>query len=262
MLIARYAHWLHTRWPAGKVEPLPEIGPDGATAVPGVYVSGDLTGIPLLKFALDTGAKTVQRIGRDLAPHGGGTLPDSGTGERSSDVRDLVIVGAGVSGMAAAIEAQKRASPSRSSSRPSRSSTIVNFPKAKPIYTYPSAMMPAGTLQVSADVKEPLVEELRRQGDAAGIAAAPRAGRARRAQSATVSKSTSRAASLSSRAACSSRSGGAAISGCWACRARISTRSRTGSTTRTTSRGRTCWSWAAATRRSRPRSRSPRQEHA
>src|SRR6185503_5226834 len=52
-LVARYTRWLHTRWPAGSVEKLPEIGSDGSTNVPGVYIAGDLSGIPLLKFALD-----------------------------------------------------------------------------------------------------------------------------------------------------------------------------------------------------------------
>src|SRR6185295_19577092 len=90
--IARYTRWLHTRWPAGSVEPLPEVAPDGSTRVPGLSISGDLTGIPLLKFALDTGTRAVQ----GLSPSG-----DPG-------VLDLVILGAGVSGMAAAVEAKKR----------------------------------------------------------------------------------------------------------------------------------------------------------
>ncbi len=60
--IARYTHWLHTMWPAGTVEKLPEVREDGTTAVPGVRVVGDLTGIPLLKFSSDTGARAVQAI--------------------------------------------------------------------------------------------------------------------------------------------------------------------------------------------------------
>ncbi len=35
MFISRYVDWLHTRWPAGTVEKLPEVNEDGATAVPG-----------------------------------------------------------------------------------------------------------------------------------------------------------------------------------------------------------------------------------
>ena len=62
---ARYMHWLHTRWPAGTVEPLPEVAADFSTAVPGVYVVGDLTGIPLLKFSADSGARAVDSIVAD-----------------------------------------------------------------------------------------------------------------------------------------------------------------------------------------------------
>ena len=51
----RYARWLHLQWPAGTVEKLPEVRPDGSTSVPGLYVVGDLTGVPLLKFSSDSG---------------------------------------------------------------------------------------------------------------------------------------------------------------------------------------------------------------
>src|SRR5206468_285020 len=85
--LRRYVHWLHTRWPAGTVEKLPEVGPDGATSLPGVRITGDLTGIPLLKFSADTGARAVQAILKepDFKP-GGETL-------------DLAIIGGGVSGI-------------------------------------------------------------------------------------------------------------------------------------------------------------------
>ncbi len=61
-LIRRYAQWLHTQWPAGTVEKLPLSGGDGATTLPGVRIAGDLTGIPLLKFSSDTGARAVRAI--------------------------------------------------------------------------------------------------------------------------------------------------------------------------------------------------------
>ena len=41
-----------------------------------------------------------------------------------------------------------------------RFQTIADFPRGKPIYTYPSEMEPAGDLRFTADVKEPLLEEL------------------------------------------------------------------------------------------------------
>ena len=160
--MGRYASWLHTRWPAGTVEPLPEIRADGSTAIPGVYVAGDLTGIPLLKFALDSGARVVRRIAADLAPRGeAARAPDAPL--------DLVIVGGGVAGMAAAVEARRAGLAFEVLEATESFSTLANFPRAKPIYTYPRAMKPAGSLQVTADVKEALVEELRAQADGAGI---------------------------------------------------------------------------------------------
>ncbi|HEX9187925.1 MAG TPA: FAD-binding protein, partial [Vicinamibacteria bacterium] len=96
--VARYLDWLHLRWPAGTVEPLPEVRPDGSTAVPGLFVVGDLTGVPLLKLASDGGARAVRAIVAD--PRFPGRAVEDG-------VLDLVIVGGGVAGMAAALEARR-----------------------------------------------------------------------------------------------------------------------------------------------------------
>ncbi len=166
--VARYTRWLHTRWPAGTVEKLPAVGEDGSTAVPGLYVVGDLTGIPLLKFSVDTGARAVRTIASD---------PSFARRDRRAGgaVHDLVIVGAGVSGMSAALEARKLGLDVVIVEASEPFSTIVNFPKGKPIYTYPTTMVPAGDLQLTAKVKEPLVEELQRQTTGAGIV--PRAAR-------------------------------------------------------------------------------------
>ena len=169
--IARYVRWLHTQWPAGTVEKLPQVNEDGSTNVPGLYIVGDLTGIPLLKFSSDTGAKAVGRILNRMGERGNGRK-----GEGDADVLDLVIIGAGVSGMAAALEAKKHNLRFEILEAAEPFSTIVNFPRAKPIYTYPTEMTPAGDLQFKAEVKEALVDELRAQTLARGIA--PRMARA------------------------------------------------------------------------------------
>ena len=115
--IKRYTHWLHTRWPAGVVEKLPESGEFGATNIPGVRIVGDLTGIPLLKFSSKTGAEAVRAILQEPDFVAGGV--DPGNSGRSSgkpastfpaaadEVLDLAIIGGGVSGVSAAIEARK-----------------------------------------------------------------------------------------------------------------------------------------------------------
>ena len=144
--LARYTRWLHTRWPAGTVEKLPEAREDGTTTLPGVRIVGDLTGVPLLKFSSDGGARAVRAI---LAE------PDfrSGSGRRRMiGVLDLAIVGGGVAGIAAAIEAKASGLSFVVFEASEPFSTVVNFPKAKPIYTYPAEMTPAGDLQFREEV--------------------------------------------------------------------------------------------------------------
>ena len=96
-MIKRYTRWLHTQWPAGKVERLPIVKEDFSTNVPGLYVVGDVAGVPLLKFAADSGARAVRAIISDpsFKRHG------------DADVLDLAIVGGGEAGFSAALEAQE-----------------------------------------------------------------------------------------------------------------------------------------------------------
>jgi thioredoxin reductase/ferredoxin len=160
-MIGRYIRWLHTGWPAGTVEKLPEVNDDGTTRVPGVRVVGDLTGVPLLKLSADSGARAVQAIAReeDFARRKGG----------GDGVVDIAIIGGGVSGIAAAMEAKKEGLSFVVFEASQEFSTIANFPKAKPIYTYPTEMTPAGQMKLSADVKESLLDELEAQRRAFGI---------------------------------------------------------------------------------------------
>src|SRR5258706_16145821 len=161
--MARYTEWLHTMWPAGTVEKLPEVREDGTTAVLGVRVVGDLTGVPLLKFSSDTGARAVNAI---LAE------PDFvKTRGSDPDVLDVAIVGAGVSGIAAAIQAKKAGLSFQVFEATEVFSTVVNFPKGKPIYTYPTDMTPAGDLQFKSEVhpKEELLERMEAIRRSAGI---------------------------------------------------------------------------------------------
>ncbi len=162
-LIRRYIRWLHTRWPAGVVEKLPEVRADFSTNVPGLYVVGDLAGVPLLKFAAESGAAAVRTIAADP------TFQRAGDEKRCKGVKDLVILGGGVSGMAAALEAQRLGLEFEILEASEPFATIVNFPRAKPIFTYPKEMEPRSPLRVTASVKEELVEELRRQTVARGI---------------------------------------------------------------------------------------------
>ena len=149
----RYAHWLHLQWPAGDVEQLPRVDEQFRTNIDGVYVVGDLAGVPLLKFSVDGGVKAI----RDILGRGRRAT------SRREDAYDVVILGAGAAGMAAAREAKEKGLSYCVLEARRRFATIRDFQKEKPIYTYPNDMTPAGDLQVKAEVREALIDELEAQ---------------------------------------------------------------------------------------------------
>ena len=161
-VLSRYFHWLHGKWPAGTVEKLPVVGERGATNVPGVRIVGDLSGVPLLKFSSETGTQALRAI---LAE------PDF-TRLRGKDpaVLDVAIIGGGVSGISAAMESAKAGLNYRLYEATQVFSTVANFPKAKPIFTYPTGMTPAGWHPISRDERREGVAA-RRHGTPAARAA-------------------------------------------------------------------------------------------
>ena len=116
-------HWLHTRWPSGVVEKLPAVREDGSTNVPGLYVAGDLRGVALLKFAADSGARVVRTIAAGLAT--------ARSRESAGGVVDIAIIGAGVAGVAAALEARTLGLSFRLLEANALFSTIANFPRTQ-----------------------------------------------------------------------------------------------------------------------------------
>ncbi len=74
-----------------------------------------------------------------------------------------------MSGVSAAIEAEKAGLNYKIFEAAQPFSTVINFPKAKPIYTYPTDLKLEGGLHFTKDVKEPLLEEMEEQRKAAGI---------------------------------------------------------------------------------------------
>jgi len=162
-IYSRYFHWLHGKWPAGVVEKLPVVGENGETNVPGVRIVGDLSGVPLLKFSSETGVQALRAI---LAE------PDfSRLRGKDPAVLDVAIVGGGVSGISAAMEAAKTGLKFQLIEATQVFSTVANFPKAKPIFTYPTGMTPTGGIQYAptSNVKEALLDDMERQRREAGI---------------------------------------------------------------------------------------------
>jgi NosR/NirI family transcriptional regulator, nitrous oxide reductase regulator len=152
--VTRYFDWLQKDNPTGLVDRFPEIDEKGETSVKGIFVIGDLTGIPLLKLAAESGKRIIDTFEADQQFQ-------SQRKSMRADY-DIVIVGGGISGISAAIEAMRRGYKFIVLESSQKFSTVVNFPKGKPIYSEPATVEQQALLKVSDGTKESLLDDLYR----------------------------------------------------------------------------------------------------
>lgn len=167
-LLSRYFNWLQKDNPTGGIDLFPELSENGETSLKGVYIVGDLTGIPLLKFAAAGGAQIIQKFASihdriatkkqfdkmadDVKNRG--AKSDSGKNEY-----EFVIIGAGPAGISAALEAQKRGISYIVLEASERLfNTIQDFPKGKPMFYEPMDMEDKSPLTMKGDNKEQLIQ--------------------------------------------------------------------------------------------------------
>lgn len=168
-IISRYFDWLQRDNPVGDVVLYPELSADGETSLKGVYIAGDLTGIPLLKLAANGAATLVKRFSfeqwkqtkkvMDAIEDDANFKQTQGT----DDCYDIVIIGAGPAGIAAAIEAKRRGYRSvvlEASDRPFH--TIENFPKGKPMFYEPKDAEEISDVTMRGETKEALLAHLKK----------------------------------------------------------------------------------------------------
>ncbi|EQA38319.1 pyridine nucleotide-disulfide oxidoreductase [Leptospira inadai serovar Lyme str. 10] len=144
---SEYFDWLRNDAPRGPVETYPLLGDEFRSSIPGIHIIGDLTGIPLLKYAADSGAKVVSFLE---------SSPDS----KSERVYDLLIVGGGPSGISAGIEAKKKGLKFLILEGNKAFHTIHSYPKGKPIFAEPEAFVSASALRIDNGYKETLIRDL------------------------------------------------------------------------------------------------------
>lgn len=164
-----YFNWLQKDNPTGEVEQFPDIAEDGETSVKGIYIIGDLTGIPLLKFATNSGKNIIKKYvtvsdkmkARKLIT----TIQSTLHKDHKSEVNtyDIVIIGGGPAGVAAAIEAQKQKLSYillEASERPFN--TIEDFPVGKKMFYEPIEMQETSDLTLSGKTKEELLSHFKK----------------------------------------------------------------------------------------------------
>ncbi|MFC2119639.1 NAD(P)-binding domain-containing protein [Bacteroidota bacterium] len=156
-LLKKYFNWLQKDVPTGEVERYPEIDENGETSVKGIYITGDLTGIPLLKLAAESGTNIIKQFAEDEE------FQKLRRNNTDDSVYDFIIIGAGPSGIAAGMEANHQGFNYKILESAQKFSTIINFPKGKPIFAEPVNYEQKSQLIINDGTKESLLDELETQ---------------------------------------------------------------------------------------------------
>ncbi|MBX3188991.1 MAG: NAD(P)-binding domain-containing protein [Labilithrix sp.] len=113
--------------------------------VPGLYLAGDLTGLPLIKNAINQGVRAIDRIAA--------TMPRKRTGV------DVVIVGAGPAGLSAALRAQEKGLTCVVLEQATIASSVKSFPRDKLVYDPPLDLPVEGELWLREASKDELLAQ-------------------------------------------------------------------------------------------------------
>ena len=138
---------------------LPYVDAHGESNVPGIHVTGELAGVPLVKLGLNAGHRMVQRLASEL----------SGAGATEPDVLDLVIVGSGSSGFAAAVAAQDLGLRAVTLESDASANTFVTTMKGKWLFAEPEDVSLESRVWFEECTKEELLERWRRMKDEEGL---------------------------------------------------------------------------------------------
>ena len=123
---------------------IPNVKPNFETNVPGVFIAGELGGMGLIRNAIEQGRQAAENIAKQLGP-------------RRAGVRDLLIVGAGPAGFAAALAAMERKLDFAIIEQDSLGGTVFTFPRRKLVMTAPVTLPIVGKMTFKETTKEELL---------------------------------------------------------------------------------------------------------
>ena len=134
------------------------------TNIAGVYIAGELSGMGLIKTAINEGRMTIDSIKRQLEANGEWAPPVVNGGNVVSSKEpvagapyDVTIVGAGPAGLSASLAAQQNGLRYLTLEQGEVAATIRNYPRHKFLMAEPVEMPLYGSLYVGDGTKESLL---------------------------------------------------------------------------------------------------------
>jgi thioredoxin reductase (NADPH) len=129
---------------------LPQLSPEFETSVPNMFIVGELGGLALIKNAINQG--------RDCADTIAGRIPALRRGKsHSSDVLDLLIVGAGPGGISTSLRAIERKLNYLTVDEGDVGGTVFKYPRQKIVLTSPVELPMYGKFRKTELSKEDLL---------------------------------------------------------------------------------------------------------
>lgn len=123
---------------------IPHVDENFQTNVPGLYIAGELGGMGLIRNAVTQGSEAMAAISR---------LDGMGSG----DYLDVVIVGAGPAGLAAALGAKEKGLRYIVLEQETIGGTVAHFPRGKVVMTAPAILPIVGKVKFTEVSKEELM---------------------------------------------------------------------------------------------------------
>ena len=125
---------------------LPFVKPDFESNVPGIYIAGELGGMGLIRNAIEQGRQAMDTIAKTI-----------GKNRASEPLFDVLIVGAGPSGIAASLAAQEKGLRYVTIEQERLGGTVANFPRGKLVMTAPATLPLVGRFRFKETSKETLL---------------------------------------------------------------------------------------------------------
>jgi thioredoxin reductase len=123
---------------------------------PGIYVAGDLTGLPLIRNAMNQGARAARAAGGGLRAEVPAAADDP------PELLDLVVVGSGPAGLSASLAAAEAGLRTVTLEQGSVAESIRSFPRGKLVFDQPLGLPLEGELWLQESTKEELLGQWRR----------------------------------------------------------------------------------------------------